>query len=164
MRAWNRTGRTVLKTSYFCKEMMDVLVEGALATPSANVEHFPLLMLPNRDKQSVGRLLCILTQLRPRLTSTSSAPLQLSIAIRGFRGFMLSRCGTLGAKTNASGCRQPAIVTISRDFRRTDASPSRGHEAPQMPKAQGPFEVVDPVDHDNHLEPTNRTAYFMRLL
>jgi len=29
------------ETSYFCKKMMDVLVEGALATPSADVEHFP---------------------------------------------------------------------------------------------------------------------------
>jgi hypothetical protein len=39
--------------SYFCKEgVMDVLVEGALATPSANVEHFSSPAIPNRAKQS----------------------------------------------------------------------------------------------------------------
>jgi hypothetical protein len=50
--------------SYFCKGgMMDVLVEGALATPSANVEHFPHRLYqigPNNQKPS----------LRPRRTPT----------------------------------------------------------------------------------------------
>jgi len=33
--AWSR------ETNYFCKGMMDVLVEGALATPPVDVELFP---------------------------------------------------------------------------------------------------------------------------
>lgn len=41
------------ETSYFCKGMMDALVEGALATPSADVElHFLPPVNPNRAKQS----------------------------------------------------------------------------------------------------------------
>lgn len=49
------TGRTVWspEISYFCKGMMDVLVEGALATPPADVAHFPSPARPNRAKQLI---------------------------------------------------------------------------------------------------------------
>ena len=58
------TEKTVwsLEISYFCKEMMDVLVEGALATPPVDVEHFPLLAIPNRAKQSREKnIICVTT-------------------------------------------------------------------------------------------------------
>ena len=54
----------------FCKEMMDVLVEGALATPSADVEHFPCRL------SQIGPNNLIRLPLRPRRTlADDPAPL-----------------------------------------------------------------------------------------